>query len=573
MDPPLHYAGTESLETLEVILGASPVSKGGDSLAGSVEARSRAPEFNADGGWVLGGRVGAGYDSARDGESYAVEANTRNDRVHLRYTGGYESANDYESARGRVAATGFTNQRHSVLGAFKSDAGLFQLEAGTHRVRDAGTPVLPMDMIEDDAKRLRFAFDGETTLGTLSLAAYRHDIEHLMNNYSLRPAGAMRVEAPSFSVDTGVVVGLAQAAAGGVMKLGVEWHGNDFDAFQRNVVSLARQDMYNDATRDRTGVYAEWDGKLDTRLHLNAGVRGDFVRMDTGAIVNVNAPALADRNAFNARDRSIADNNFDATLATRYAVTSDFSVDAALARKTRSPSVLERFLYTPLASSAGQADGRTYLGNLDLEPEVAHGVSVGFSGRASGVQFKVASFYQDISDFIQGQAIARNDANGRPVLQYTNVDARLWGAEASVSTRIERVELAAWASFARGRYDVPGGGSDNLYRLAPLRGGVSADWRADGWSAGFEWLLVSRKDRVAAYNGELETAGYGVLNLRAWVEIARNVELSAGVENVFDKDYVDPLSSVNRVNAGAVLPGELIPGVGRAAQVRVNWTF
>lgn len=574
MDPPLHYAGQESLDDLEVLVGATPVSKGGDSLTGSVEAKSRAPEFNADATWATGGRLSGGYDSVRDGQAYEAELNTRNDQVHLRYTGGHSTANDYESARGRVADTSYTNTRHSLLAAFNTTPGIFQLEFGVHDAHDVGTPVLPMDMISDDAKRVRFAFEGSNALGKLLVSAYRHDIEHLMDNFTLRPAGAQRMEAPSTSLDHGLAVALAHPlATGGTLNVGAEFRTNDFEAFQRNVGTGARQDMFNDSSRDRYGIYGEWDGQLSPALHLNAGLRGDFVRMDSGNIVQTFAPSVGDRTSFNAADHRIDDNNVDATLSTRYTLSETVTLEGALTRKTRSPSVVERFLYTPLAASAGQADGRTYLGSLALDPEVAHAINLGFSTQVGGLKFKASTFYQDITDFIQGQAIARLDTNGRAVLQYANVDASLWGAETSANMSLGDVALAAWVSFSRGTYETPAGAEDNLYRIAPLRGGVSADWQAETWSVGAEWILSARKDKVAAYNGELPTPGYGILNLRARYDIARNLELTAGIDNVFDKIYYDPLASVNRVAGGAVAVGGIMPGTGRAGHAKLNWRF
>ena len=573
MDPPLHHAGPEALDTLEVIVGATPVSLGGDSLAGSVKAKSRPPEFASDSAWRPLARVGLGASSGNDGLQAGVELGAANDVLNLRYLGGYQDADNTESARGEVADTGYTSERHALAAAYRHGSGTWEFEAGTHRSRDVGTPTLPMDMVEDDARRLRLAFKGDTPIGALEAGVYRHEIDHVMDNFSLRPlTGPARMEAPSTSDDTGLTLALAREAGNGTLKLGFETHLNDFNVYQQNLTNpaLPKQDMFRDAERNRFGVYGEWEGALTGGLRMNAGLRGEIVRMDAGDIVDVFAPAVDDRDAFNALDHARRDANLDATLALAYALRPDLSLEGALTRKTRSPSLLERYLYTPTAASAGQADGRTYWGNLALEPEVAHGVELGVAVRGQARRAKASVFWQDVADFIQGQPIARLDANGLPVLQYVNVNARLWGLEASASQRFGALEFGVWASFTRGENTDTG---DKLYRIAPLRGGLSADYRQAGWRVGGAWLLSARKTEVAAYNGEPETPGYGVLNLYASIAPLKKLNLTAGVDNVFDKLYYDPLGGVNRVAGGVAAVGGIMPAMGRSVYVKMDWTY
>lgn len=568
MDPPLHYVGLEALDTLEVIVGATPVSQGGDSLVGSVEAKSRPPRFATDAAWQPGARVELGVASGSDGRQAAVELGAFNDVLNLRYLGGYQDAGNVESARGEVADTGYTNERHALAAAYRHGSGVWELEAGSHRASDVGTPTLPMDMVRDDADRVRLAFKGDSPVGQLEAQVYRHEIDHLMDNFSLRPlTGMSRMAAPATSDDTGLTLALANPAGSGTLKLGMEVFANDFDMVQQNLTSGALQDTFRNSSRDRYGLYGEWEGAIAPRLRMNAGLRGELVRMDTGDIVN---SFMADPTSFNAKDHSISDTNTDATLALSYALQSSLSLEGALTRKTRSPSILERYLWTPTSASAGQADGRTYLGNLDLDPEVAHGVNLGIKLRQPGLRGQAGVFWQDVSDFIQGQPHPTLLASGLPVLQYTNVNARLWGGEASLNKRFGALDLGTWVSFTHGENTDNG---DNLYRIAPLRGGVSADYRMQTWRVGGDWIVSARKEDVAAYNGELETPGYGVLNLHAGVTPIKNLNLTAGVDNVFDKLYYDPLAGVNRVIGSSVPVGSIMPAAGRFGYVKLDWTY
>jgi iron complex outermembrane recepter protein len=179
-------------------------------------------------------------------------------------------------------------------------------------------------------------------------------------------------------------------------------------------------------------------------------------------------------------------------------------------------------------------------------------------------------FWQDVSDFIQGQATTTPDANGLPILKYSNVDARLWGAEASLNQRYGDLDVGTWISFTRGENTDNG---DNLYRIAPLRGGLSADYRQAVWNVGGEWLLSARKDSVAEYNGEKETPGYGVVNLYAGYTPLKNLNLTAGVDNLFDKLYYDPLAGLNYVIGSSVPVGGIMPAMGRSLYVKMAWNY
>lgn len=67
MDPPLHYITAQGADSLDVVAGVTPVSQGGDSIGGTVVARSAAPRFGTDAGFMSFGRIGAGYNGSNEG--------------------------------------------------------------------------------------------------------------------------------------------------------------------------------------------------------------------------------------------------------------------------------------------------------------------------------------------------------------------------------------------------------------------------------------------------------------------------------------------------------------------------
>lgn len=568
MDPPLHYVSAQGVDTMEVIAGITPVSQGGDSIAGTVVARSAPPTFAESGtGWTTFGRLYAGYNGSNDSDTEVVQVGTADDRTSVSYTGEHQNAEDLKFPRGTVADSSYQLVKHDLRLAQKAAGGTLTLDAGEHTSRDVGTPSLPMDMVEDDAQKVALGYQGDIGGAGIELKAYRHEIDHLMDNYSLRLNSnpMMHSFAPATSDDTGVKASVTLPRGERTYRLGVEYLHNAFDSYSERVQTGVRQDIFRDNTRERLGLYAEKEAKHGARWQTLVGVRSDTVKSDAADIVSPGASTpmlLADQASFNARAHDITDYNWDATLLARYAAGPGSDYEFGVARKTRSPSLIERYLWTNSNASAGQADGRQYIGNLDLEPEVSHQVSLGANWHGDDWHVAPSLFYNRVSDYIQGMPTARTDMNGLPVLQYTNIGrADLYGLDGAWHYALsEAWRLRGTVSYVRGENKDNG---DNLYRIAPLRGDVATDYRTGRWVHTAELRGAARQDKVAAYNDETPTPGYGVTSLRTAFQVNKATSLHAGVENVFDKYYVDHLSGTNRVANSDVAIGSRIPGAGR----------
>jgi iron complex outermembrane receptor protein len=140
-----------------------------------------------------------------------------------------------------------------------------------------------------------------------------------------------------------------------------------------------------------------------------------------------------------------------------------------------------------------------------------------------------------------------------------------FGVQLPASLRIDGV-----VSYVRGkRRDI----DDNLYRIAPLTSVIGLTWDHVRWSATAEGMFASSQDKVSTTNEETTTAGYGIANLYGSFRFLDKLVLTAGVNNVFDKEYRDHTNGVNRVTNSDVAVGERLPGPGRSffGRLRYNW--
>ena len=266
--------------------------------------------------------------------------------------------------------------------------------------------------------------------------------------------------------------------------------------------------------------------------------------------------------------RSRDHDNVDVVMKLGRTVSSSLDAYVELARKTRAPSYQEAFLWLPMQSTGGLADGRSYVGNPDLNSEVSREISIGTDWHRSQGWFGPQLFYKNIDNYIQGAPttnmtakMVANMMTGLPALEFTNTQAEIYGVDISWGFALtSSVSVQGVLTWVRGRRtDI----DDNLYRLAPLNGSVSLVFDKPDWTGRLEMIAFDEQDQVAAFNDESSTAGYGLLNARIHWHASPRIDLFANIENVLNREYAAHLSGINRVMAADIAIGNRLFGVER----------
>jgi iron complex outermembrane receptor protein len=340
---------------------------------------------------------------------------------------------------------------------------------------------------------------------------------------------------------------------------------------------------FNRVQRDRVGAFAQFTRELKgwifeagvryNRLSMDAGEVGGHLALPPGHMQQGRLDMLAA--AFNAADRDKTDNQWSAVFKTSSRLGDSSQLNLGIGRKVRSPSYQERYLWAPMESTAGLADGYTYIGDIDLKPEVSTELTAGIDWSDGSLQLTPELFYRDVSDYILGVPSTNMTANkfammmsGRAPLQFANVDAELYGADLGFSYEFD----ASWSlrgnlAYVRGkRTDV----KDNLYRIPPLSSLVELQYSGERWFVAVEGHAASRQDKVSAYNDEKETPGWGVVSLHGGFSLGEAFDINFGVENAFDKAYQDHLGGYNRVRGSDVPTGERLYSKGRNYYISLN---
>jgi iron complex outermembrane receptor protein len=284
---------------------------------------------------------------------------------------------------------------------------------------------------------------------------------------------------------------------------------------------------------------------------------------------------------FNNEDRQVSDNNIDIALNTQTKLSSNISLSAGVGIKNRTPSYQERYLWLPMDSTAGLADGHTYIGDINLKSETAYQADLGLINQDDKFMLAPHIFYQSIDDYIQGAPIGMANMSAEMLanmmsgdtdpLKFSNVDAKLYGFDLNGYYHIsEQIELSTIISYVKGeRRDI----DDNLYRIAPLNGQINIRYSGDDWMVKTSFVMVTKQDDVSTTNGEKETAGYGVVNIDAQYFVNNDLAIRVGVDNILDKNYQNHLGGYNRVKGVETPAMSRLPSEGVSAWAEVTYSF
>ena len=417
MNPPLSYIDPANVGSVSVMAGITPVSRGGDSIGGTIAVDSAAPVFaQPSQGVQIHGGVSAFHrtNGVVNGTNAWLSAATGNFRVG--YVGSYVNANDYKDGAGvMIKSTFYESQNHALEFAARHGNNLITVDLGYQHIPQQGFVNARMDMTDNQAGSANVHYEGVFARAKLQARVFYEDTRHVMN--------ILRDKLPGMNMpmDTkGTNLGYLVEADIPLSTRDTLRVGNELRHFALNdwwtpvsamVGAMGPNTLLNvnNGRRDVFGTFVEWEARRGKGWTELLGVRSDVVRMNTGDVAGYNMATnttgssayYADAAAFNSQDRYHLDNNFDATAQARYEPNSTSTFEFGYSRKTRSPSIYERYLWVKRSSMSASmngwfGDGNAYVGNLNLRPEVANTFSATAGWHApshQGWEVKVTPYY------------------------------------------------------------------------------------------------------------------------------------------------------------------------------------
>lgn len=605
MDTPLSYAPSGLLSDLVIYRGITPVSQAQESIGGHMVAKlnrgsfTQSQELNTS-GYAVFQQNNNGQQANTD-----IQLVNANNQHKISLLGSYNEGDNFSAGDNKtVTGTQYQRERYDLAYGLKTSTNEFLIFTGRHNVANSGTPALAMDIINvnTDMAGLKLSSDlaNNSVFSELNLAIAWANVNHGMDNHSLRKQPPMTMkyrhnqanaENLSWSLDTLLPLTASE------LKLGIDSNRQTHDSLITNPTNDHFEvNNFVDSERDSLGVFAElngnhhsWDyqvGYRHNRIELNSATVGAMGMMGSDMDMNNNVcSAMHDcanelANAFNQADRTLNHNTNNLVVKLNRALDKDTALSIDLGIKQRAPSYRETYLWVPLSITGGLADGRNYVGNLNLKPETSREINLGLSKSKANFSIQPQIFYRQIDNYIQGTAstdLAVNSLSnlmaGSPALVYSNTNAEIYGLDTNWNLSINNQWSAdGVVSYVRGkRTDV----KDNLYRIAPTNARISVNYQSAQLplEISVESIIYARQKHVASYANESQTAGYGIVNLSAQWTVNNQLQVRSGITNLFDRYYANHLNSVNRNGGSDIAVGEVIPGMGRTLYVQAKVEF
>lgn len=600
MNPTLSYLDASRIQAVDIIAGITPVSNGGDSIGGTIVITSEQPVYADNQQLLTTGSAGYFYRRNNRNHGVALKVGQASERTSLIYSGSFDKAESYRDGNGdKVLDTLYKSESHNLTLGMRGDQQSMIIKFSHQNVPYQGFPNQYMDMVDNSSNSINLNYLREFAWGKLDTRFTLQEVEHEMGFFTTEKPGTMPMITEGR--DLGYKIGAdVPYGKNSTLRIGNEYHQFTLDDHWPAVegsMMMGPEDYINinDGERTRHSIYIESENNPGKQWQTLAGVRYEYVVMDTDDVQPYNPmpgmmgmnPDAAAAEIFNARDRRRNDNNVDITVLARYSASSTRSIEFGYARKTRSPNLYERYSWgrstMAMMMIGWLGDGNGYVGDIDLDPEIAHTASATFNWRVDDNNlFSVTSYYTYVDDFVDARPVGSFNPRmammvTRPLLQFSNLDAELYGVEMQARKQLlggggHSVTLDTRLAYTRGERSDDGG---NLYHIMPLNVKTAVEHATSAWTNRFELEWVDRKDKVDDLRLETETGNYALVNIATeyrWQKFT----FRAGVNNLADRDYDLPLGGVylsgwlagDRSAQFAGLPGE-----GRSVNVGVQYKF
>lgn len=622
MNSALSYIDPSKVGSITVYAGITPVSVGGDSLGGTIQVKSAPPDFAEAGQPAFAkGQAGTFFRSNANAKGYNIGATWVGHAVNLSYGGSRSQADNYTAARdfkavtrGRengplipdnvVGSSAYSGSKNQALAlALRHEEHLLQLSVSRQTVGFEGFPNQRMDMTGNQNTLLNLRYTGRHQWGELEARLYDQDTRHNMDMGPDRYSYGYGMPMDSKGKTRGATIqGSILSSGRDIVRLGAEYQQYTLYDWWPAVGGTMGPNAYwnvDYGQRNKIDVYSEWEASWNTQWLSQIGVRSTTVRTNAAPVQGYDNGLAGlwgnEAAAFNALDRKRTDHNWDLSAIARYTPDATQHYEAGYARKSRSPSLYQRYPWStqPMAALMNNfvGDGNGYVGNVDLRPEVAHSVSVTGNWQGADAQqwgltaTGYATYVQDYidarrCDFNQCSAANVAATTGFVLLQYANQSARLYGIDLSAHLRLGKtaafgnVTGTGLLNYVRGENRTTG---DDLYNIMPLNVKLALVQSLGAWSNTAEFQWVAAKKNVSQVRNEMRTGAYGLLNLRSSYEW-QHARLDIGIENALDRFYAMPLGGAY-VGQGASMTsngipwGVPVPGIGRSINIALNLHF
>jgi hemoglobin/transferrin/lactoferrin receptor protein len=578
----LSMININDIDRVEIIKGASSSIYGSGATGGIVNVITKAPKQYDR--FTLSGNITTGFNSVNNMSALSGSIFTGSSIWSTKFSGSYRKAQNIQTPSGELPNSQFED--YSFTGALDVrpfDNNLLKVDYQLFKALNVGIPggsVFPSNAKVSYPDEKRESISAGYEIQNISKVFYK-----LSARYSYQDIDR-DVENIPYTVQNVAASGTTPAKRVSVLKItpgakhksnNIQLQGNlllaeknnlivGVDYWDRaytghrekyqlievlnslgNVVSttnkIIEEKPLPDSKFKSLGVFVQDDAELiKDKLTLTLGARFDRINVTGDKTLNpiyestngvINYAPSTQKVLWNEIDAN--NNSYSGNIGLKYSLTPSLDLTLGAGLSFRSPSLEERFQYIDQGSYVR-------VGNPDLNPEKGKSADLGLRYYSSGVKVVASVFINYFNDLVTELP---GTFEGRSAYIKTNIgEARMYGFDARADYVIfNDMVFHLTVSYVKGD-DITVNG--DLPEIPPLNGSVGLKFKLiDILSADFTTVVYSAQNNVAV--GEQTTPGYATFNL--YLESGSfnlrplDFRISAGIENIFDKEYRNHLST------------------------------
>ena len=561
MDPASTYVNIENYDSITVIKGSQSVLYGAGGPGGVVRYERVTEPLSQANAYKF--KIGQTFDSNAEAKTTIGDFTLGLGQAYFRINGSYSEAGNYETGTGLKPLTEYeTSNYAAIIGKRLDDGSKLEFTYTNNSQENIGFAGLPMDIVYSYTDIYNLKYHRVTQFGPFSsmkVELYNSDMDHLMDNYTMRSVDSMKTPAASDTYG-GRIIG----ATDNGMKVGVDYEHNTRDAEQNMVISGTERHLaylWPGAEIAKLGLFLEKDNKISDQTTMSYGLRLD--RVETDATRAADDPGSAHMAQVTANSLYTAHYSGTVTAGKRdfsnfsgfLRYTKDYgpmsSAYISLSRNERTPDATELFNAKTSMAMAGEYRLR-HIGNPNLNSEVHTILEIGFENMFMGSHVNGSLYLNDISDYITtyraSDGTYDNTINDARI--YKNIDATIWGYELTAQKDLtSNVKTIFNLNYTHGDDDTQ---NRPLAQMMPLSGDISLEYQTGSVNYGLRANFADTQDRFDSRVLDTgRTGGYTVYDLYAGFEPTPNIRFTMGISNLTDKRYATHLNSTNSLDAAA----------------------
>ena len=563
MDGPTAYIYPELYDKLTIVKGPQTVLYQGNGSAATVHYEKDVKEFKEPGyDLYASGLVGS---FGRHDE--VVDANVGNSKFFANISGSNSESNDYKDGAGNKVRSAYRRYTGGVtigttpnenvrteFSATRSDGyALYADRAmdGKQLKRDNYSAKISVKNVSDRIEKVQLSITKTLVDQIMDAITYRPNY----NWYGSFWEGSQSMKHDVTSVRATADVRLTQStkAVFGIDSV-TSTHSKDTNPHHQYLAS--DRNFADDSKFSNTSLFGEFTTKYSSQDQLKYGYRAD--------IWDVKDLRVSGASDTSGQKRSETTNSGFIRYENKDGYVSGATTYIGFGHNERMPD------YWELVANKRSGTGNDYSTDASAlqstKVEKTNQIDLGLLSKGVKSSVGLSGFYSRVHNFILIDYRGTWASEGGAIGSARNINATLYGGELTSSYQLANNLKSTVAGFyTKGTND-----TDNLplAQVAPLEGRLSLVYDDKTYTLGGLMRVVAAKTSYSVGQGSISgkdigaTGGFSIFSLHAGYKPNKKVNLIAGVDNIFDKNYAEFISRA--------ASNDWVRVSGYASSIRVN---